>query len=53
MIYSRCSKGVNKKYSKWDKRSSENEENIFWKWINDVFMAECKKFKNWEEEVLK
>ena len=49
-IYSRCSKGVNKKLSKWDKRRSKN---IFWKRMKEVFMVECKKFKNWEEEVLK
>ena len=48
-IYSRCSKGVNIKKSKWDKRSLEN---IFWKRIQEVFTVECKKFKNWEEEVL-
>ena len=53
MIYSSCSKGVNKKHSKWDKRSLENGENIFWKSIQEVFMVECKKIKNWEEEVLK
>ena len=52
-IYSRCSKGVKIKHSKWDKRSSENGENIFWKRIKEVSMVECKKFKNWEEEVLK
>ena len=49
-IYSRCSKGVNKKHSKCDKRSLEN---IFWKRTLEVFLAEWKKFKNWEEEVLK
>ena len=49
-IYWRCSKGVNIKHSNWDKRSSEN---IFWKRIQEVFIVECKKFKNWEEEVLK
>ena len=48
-IYSRCSKGVNIKNSKWDKRSLEN---IFWKRIQEVFTVECKKFKNLEEEVL-
>ena len=51
-IYSRCSNGVNIKHSKWDKRSSENRVNIFWKRIKEVSMLECKKFKNWEEEVL-
>ena len=45
-IYSRCSEGVNKKDPKWDKWSLENGENIFWKWIKDVFMVECQKFKN-------
>ena len=40
-IYSICSKGVNKKHSKLDKRSSQN---IFWKRIQEVFMVECKKF---------
>ena len=45
-IYSRCCKGVNIKHSKWDKTSSEN---IFWKSIQDVFIVECKIFKNWEE----
>ena len=46
-IYSRCSKGLNIKHLKWDKSSSEN---IFWKRIREVFMVECKKYKNWEEE---
>ena len=49
-IYSRCSKGVNIKYSKRDKRSSEN---IFLKRIEEVFIMQYKIFKNWEEEVLK
>ena len=49
-IYSRCSKGVNIKEPKWDKRSLEN---IFWKRIQEVFILECKKFKNWVEDVLK
>ena len=49
-IYSRCCKGVNIEHPKWDKRSSEN---IFCKRIQELFMAECKKFNNWEEEVLK
>ena len=48
-IYSRCSKGVNIKHSKWDKISSEN---IFWMRIQEVYMVECKKVKNWEEDVL-
>ena len=52
-IYSSCSKGVNKKHSKWDKRSSENGENIFWKRIKEGFLVEWKIFKNSEEEVLK
>ena len=50
MIYSICCKGVNIKHSKWDKRRSEN---IFQKRIQEVFIVEFKKFKNWEEEVLK
>ena len=45
-IYSRCSKGVNIKHSKWDKISSEN---IFWKRIQEVFIVECKIFKICEE----
>ena len=45
-IYSRCSKCVNIKHLKWDKRSSEK---IFWKRIQDVFIVECKIVKNWEE----
>ena len=49
-IYSRCCKGENTKHSKWCKRSSEN---IFWKRILEVFIVQCMKFKNWEEEVLK
>ena len=49
-IYSRWSKGVNKKHSKSDKRRSQN---ILWKRIQEVFMVEWKKFKNCEEEVLK
>ena len=52
-IYSRCSKTVNIKHSNWYKKNSENGINIFWKRIKDVFMVECKKFKNWEEEDLK
>ena len=38
------------KHPKWDKRRSEN---IFQKRIQEVFIVEFKKFKNWEEEVLK
>ena len=53
MIYSSCSKGVNQKHSNLDKRSSENGENIFLTRIKEVCMVACKKFKNWEEEVLK
>ena len=49
-IYSRCSKGVNIKHSKWDKSSSEN---IFWYRIQEVFIVQYKIFKNWEEEGLK
>ena len=49
-IYSRCSKGVNIKHSKWDKSSSEN---IFLKRIREVFIGQYKIFKNWEEEGLK
>ena len=49
-IYSRCCKGLNIKHAKWYKSSSEN---IFCKRIQELFMAECKKFNNWEEEVLK
>ena len=49
-IYPLCCKGVNIKYWKWDKRSSEN---IFWKRIDEVSIVECKKLKNWEEEVLR
>ena len=52
-IYTRCSKGVNKKYWEWDKRSSENGINIFWNRIQEVFTVECKIFKNWEEYVQK
>ena len=52
-IYSRCCKGVNIKHSKWDKRSSENWINIFWNRIQEVFMVECKKINNWEEDVIK
>ena len=48
-IYSRCSKGVNIKHSKWDKRSQENGENIFWKRIQKDFIVECNIFKNCEE----
>ena len=52
-IYSRCCKCVNIKHSKWDKRSFENGINIFWNRIQEVFMVECKKINNWEDEVLK
>ena len=45
-IYSRCGKGVNITHTKYDKRRSEN---IFWKGIQEVFIVECKKFKNWKE----
>ena len=45
-IYSRCSKWLIIKHLKWDKKSSEN---IFWKRIQEVFVVECKKIKNWEE----
>ena len=41
---------MNVKHSKWDKRSSEN---IFWKWIQEVFLVECKILKISEEEPLK
>ena len=37
---------MNIKYPKWDKRSLENGENIFWMWIKEVFyggMQEMKK----------
>ena len=52
-IYSKSSKGVNIKHSNWDKRSSENRENMFWKRIQEFFIVECKKFKNCDEKVLK
>ena len=41
---------MNIKHSKLDKRRSEN---IFRKRIEEVFIGEFKKFKNWEKEVLK
>ena len=44
---------MNIKHTKQDKRSSENGEKIFGKRIQKVSIVECKKFKNWEEEVLK
>ena len=49
-MYARYSKGVNIKHSKLDKRRSEN---IFRQRIQEVFIGEFKKFKNWEKEVLK
>ena len=51
--YSRSCKGVNIKHSKRDKRGSESGINIFWNRIQEVFIVECKKFKNSDEEVLK
>ena len=52
-IYSRCSKVVYIKNSHWEIRSSGNGVNIFGKMIKEVIMVLFKKFKNWEEEVLK